>query len=64
MKAKELKERDIEELNVVVEDLKATIHKNSMDVSMNKSSNVHLISEAKRDLARVLTVIREMELKK
>jgi large subunit ribosomal protein L29 len=63
MKSQELKEKDIKELLVIAEDLKAMIHKIKMDIITNKSNNVNLVKKYKKDLARVRTVIREQELK-
>lgn len=62
MKSKELREKDLKELRVIAEDLKVSIQNNCIEVNTNKSNKTHLINGMKRDLARVLTVIREKEL--
>lgn len=62
MKSKELREKDIKELKITASDLRMSIGSDRMEISMNKSSKVHSINKSKRDLARVLTVIKEKEL--
>lgn len=62
MKTKELREKNIEELKAMADELKATVNGSRMELSMNKSNKTHLVSNSKRDLARILTVIREKEL--
>jgi len=59
MKVVELREKNNEELLVVADDLKVTIHQGQMDLAMNKSQGHRSIRDAKRDLARVMTVIGE-----
>ncbi|MCK4635492.1 MAG: 50S ribosomal protein L29 [Candidatus Moranbacteria bacterium] len=62
MKSKELREKDIKELKIIASDLRMSIGSDRMEISMNKSSKTHSINKSKRDLARVLTVIKEKEL--
>lgn len=62
MKSKELKEKDLKELRIIAEDLRASMNGSCMKISMNKSNKTHLVNSLKRDLARVFTVIREKEL--
>ena len=59
MKVVELREKSIDELLKVVEDLKASVHQSQMDLMMNKSQTSSDIGNAKKDLARVMTVIGE-----
>ncbi|MEA3323499.1 MAG: 50S ribosomal protein L29 [Patescibacteria group bacterium] len=61
MKVVELREKSIEELLIVADELKVSIHQNQVDIVMNKSQNNYDIRNAKKDLARVLTVIKEKE---
>lgn len=59
MKVVELREKNIDELLGVVDDLKTGIHQRKMDVAMNVSQEYGDISKMKKDLARVKTVINE-----
>jgi len=59
MKVVELREKNIDELLKVVDDLKASIHQGQMDLMINKSQVTSDIRNAKKDLARVMTVIKE-----
>jgi len=59
MKVVELREKSIDELLKVVDDLKASVHQSQMDLMMNKSQKNSDIRNAKKDLARVMTVIGE-----
>lgn len=61
MKVVELREKSIEELLIVADELKVSIHQNQVDIAMNKSQNNYDIRNAKKDLARVLTIIKEKE---
>ncbi len=59
MKTVELREKNIEELYVLADDLKAQIHQKKMDIALNKEQNHRSIRNAKKDLARVMTVITQ-----
>jgi len=59
MKVVELREKNIDELLIVVDELKANIHQSQMDLMMNKSQSSSDICNIKKDLARVMTVIKE-----
>lgn len=59
MKVVEMREKSVDELRVIVDELRAQIHQNTMDVMLNKTKSHSMISKAKRDLARVETVITE-----
>ncbi len=59
MKVVEIREKSIDELLKIVEDLKAAIHQSQMDLIMNKSQKSSDIRNKKKDLARVMTVIKE-----
>jgi ribosomal protein L29 len=61
MKVVELREKNIEELLVVADELKAKIHQEKMDLAMNKKANDGVIRNAKKDLARVKTVLKEKQ---
>ncbi|MFA5986842.1 MAG: 50S ribosomal protein L29 [Parcubacteria group bacterium] len=59
MKVVELREKNIDELLIVAEDLRGKIHQSVMDITLNKSKEHNKITCAKRDLAQVMTVIGE-----
>jgi large subunit ribosomal protein L29 len=59
MKVVELREKSIDELLSVADELKVTIHQNQIDIAMNKAQNNYNIRNAKKDLARVMTIINE-----
>ncbi|MCS7200595.1 MAG: 50S ribosomal protein L29 [Patescibacteria group bacterium] len=61
MKAKELRNKTLSELRRIAEDLRKRINQLLIDKSLNKLSKPHLLKLAKKDLARVLTIIRENE---
>lgn len=61
MKVVELREKNIDELHVIADDLKSQIHQTKMDVAMNTSQETGSIRNMKKDLARVMTVINEKE---
>lgn len=59
MKVVELREKNVDELCVVADELRASIHQNTTDVMLNKTKVHSAIYAAKKDLARVMTVINE-----
>jgi ribosomal protein L29 len=59
MKVVELREKKVDELLNIVDELKVSIHQNKMDLIMKKSQSNHSVKVAKKDLARVLTIIEE-----
>jgi len=61
MKSKELKSKSIEELRKLADDLRKKINQLMIDRSLNKLTKPHLLKITKKDLARVLTIIREKE---
>jgi large subunit ribosomal protein L29 len=63
MKAEELRSKSIEELRKLAEDLRKKINQLMIDKSMKKLSKPHLLKMTKKNLARVLTIIREKEIK-
>ena len=62
MKAAEYRERTLEELGQLVEDLKQDIFNLRFQHATGQLDDVSRLSQTKRDLARVETVIREHEL--
>lgn len=63
MKAKELKNKSVNELKMLVEELRKKINQLLIEKSLNKLTKPHLLKATKKDLARVLTIINEKEKK-
>ena len=63
MKAAELREKTSAELNTQLVELKANLFNLRFQQATGQLSNPMVIRECKRDIARIMTVIRECELK-
>ena len=63
MKAKELREMTDVELNKQLKDLKAELFNLRFQHAINQLDNPVRIDAVKKDIARVMTVLRERELK-
>lgn len=63
MKAKEIREKSVAELNKEIVALKEELFKLRFQHATNQLENPQRISVVKRDIARVNTIIREQELK-
>jgi large subunit ribosomal protein L29 len=59
MKAKELREKSKEELEKMLGDLKKKLQKLRFDLAEKRLKNVREIRTTKRDIARVLTILKE-----
>ena len=59
MKAKELKNLSVEELNKKLNDLKKDLFMLSMQHATNQLDNPMQLNAVKKDIARVKTIIRE-----
>ena len=59
MKAAELKKLGAEELNAKLKELKEELFNLRFQHAINQLENPHRIVEVKRDIARVMTVLRE-----
>lgn len=59
MKAKELRAMTNEELNEKLKELKAELFNLRFQLAINQLDNPNKITETKRDIARVLTVLQE-----
>ena len=57
MKATELKELTVEELNGKLKDLKEELFNLRFQHAINQLENPHRIAEVKKDIARVMTVL-------
>ena len=62
MKAKEIRSLTAEELQVKLADLKKDLFNLRLQHATNQLDNVNKITEVKRDIARVNTVLRELQL--
>ena len=63
MKINEIKDLTTEELNTKVEELKAELFNLRFQHATNQLDNPRVITEVKRTIARVKTILRERELK-
>ena len=59
MKAKELRELTTEQLNAKLGELKEELFNLRFQLAVNQLDNPHKITDVKRDIARVMTVLRE-----
>ena len=59
MKANEIREMTVEELNTKLTELKKELFNLRFQHAVNQLENPHKISEVKRDIARVVTVHKE-----
>ena len=62
MKINEIKDLTTEELNQKVEELKAELFNLRFQHATNQLDNPRVITEVKRTIARVKTILREREL--
>lgn len=63
MKAKDIREMNIEELNTKLNELKSELFNLRFQSATGQLQNVMVINACKKDIARVKTIIRERELK-
>ena len=63
MKATEIRELNLSELNEKLADLKDELFKLRFQLAINQLENPMRITAVKKDIARVKTVIRELEIK-
>lgn len=59
MKAKEIREMSSEELENKLKELKSELFNLRFQHAINQLDNPHKIADVKRDIARVMTVLRE-----
>ncbi|MFA7286764.1 MAG: 50S ribosomal protein L29 [Patescibacteria group bacterium] len=59
MEVKDLRAKSDAELTVVLDELRRSLHELAFKAASKQLKNVHTISGVKRDIARVLTVLRE-----
>lgn len=63
MKAKEIRDMSLVELNDKLGELKAELFNLRFQLAVNQLDNPMRIKAVKKDIARINTVIRELELK-
>ncbi|OGZ65693.1 MAG: 50S ribosomal protein L29 [Candidatus Staskawiczbacteria bacterium RIFCSPLOWO2_01_FULL_37_25b] len=61
MKASELRKKDKKELEKMVQDLRKKLSDLRFRFSSNKLKNVKEISNSKKEMARILTILRNYE---
>jgi len=61
MKAAELRSMSVEALESKLKELKAELFNLRFQLAINQLDNPHKITEVKHDIARVMTVLREMK---
>lgn len=61
MKASELREMSVEELNVKLTDLKKELFNLRFQHTINQLDNPMRLSAVKKDIARTKTILRELE---
>ncbi|MGN0489021.1 MAG: 50S ribosomal protein L29 [Ruminococcus sp.] len=62
MKASELRESSVDELEIKLKDLKEELFNLRFQLAINQLENPTRIKAVKKDIARVSTVLRELEL--
>jgi large subunit ribosomal protein L29 len=62
MKASELRESSVDELEIKLKDLKEELFNLRFQLAINQLENPTRIKAVKKDIARVSTVLREFEL--
>ncbi len=62
MKASELRDLSVEELQVKLKDLKQELFNLRFQLAVNQLENPMRISAVKKDIARVSTILRQREL--
>ena len=61
MKAAELRSMSVEALESKVKELKAELFNLRFQLAINQLDNPHKMTEVKRDIARVMTVLQDMK---
>ena len=63
MKATDIKELSVEEMNNKLEDLKQELFNLRFQLAVNQLENTAPLKAVKKDIARIKTVLREQEIK-
>ena len=61
MKAKELRDLTVAELEAKFKELKSALFQLRFQHAINQLDNPHKIADVKKDIARVMTVLRQKE---
>jgi large subunit ribosomal protein L29 len=59
MKAQELRKKSKEELEKILKEKREHLQKLKFDLSLGKLKNVKEIGQTKKDIARILTILRQ-----
>ena len=59
MNAKEIRQMTVEELNAKLKELKSELFNLRFQHAVNQLENPHRIADVKKDIARVMTILRE-----
>ncbi|MDR1892089.1 MAG: 50S ribosomal protein L29 [Oscillospiraceae bacterium] len=62
MKLAEMRERSADQLNDDLKELKAELFNLRFQLAINQLDNTMRISAVKKDIARIYTILREMEI--
>ena len=63
MKLAEMRERSADQLNDDLKELKAELFNLRFQLAINQLDNTMRISAVKKDIARIYTILREMEIR-
>ena len=61
MKVEELRKKNTKELNKMVEDLRKKLSDVRFRLSSNKLKNIQEVGNMKKEIARILTIIKEIK---
>ncbi len=62
MKSSEIRERNTEELGVLLQQMNENLFKKKFDKALNQLQKNHEVRQLKKDIAKVKTIIREREI--
>ena len=62
MKSSEIRERNTEELGVLLQQMNENLFKKKFDKALNQLQKTHEVRQLKKDIAKVKTIIREREI--
>jgi len=64
MKPRELRQKTDKELNQILFDLREKLRELRFNLVQGKVKNIKEVHQTKKDIARILTILRERQLKK
>lgn len=56
---KSLKEKSVEELNIILKKEKGELSRAELEKTLKKEKNVHAVKRKKKEIARIKTIIRQ-----